>query len=306
MQESEQEKNETPIAEFLLASLKDQVESDAIEWLQLQEEKIKKSSSPSTFYISFSRSSRFFNKKILDLTLQKKEAAQKLVPGFRPHTWSHLQAARTYLMLSYSTKTSEEWVKQLQPLFETGDIGEQQALYAALSLMPYPEAMYDRAREGLRTNMTIVFDAIALDNPYPAQYFEEDAWNQMVLKAIFMQRALYRIERSDERANAELADILIDYAHERWAAGRKVMPELWRFVGPFIGPDNISDVKKAAASKDELEKEAALLACQFSNSNEAKELLDEYPKFQKELLEQNITWNDIGIAYLQDQSQEEQ
>ena len=305
MQESGRIKNDTSIAEFLLASLKEQVASDKIEWLQLQSEKIKKSHSPSTFYMAFSRASRFFSKNYVDLTLQKREAAEKLLSGFRPHTWSHLQVARTLLMLSYSTETSEEWSKQLQPLFETGDIGEQQALYAALSLMPYPAAMYARAREGLRTNMTIVFDAIALDNPYPAQYFEEDAWNQMVLKAIFLQRPLFRIERSDERANAELADILIDYVHERWAAGREVVPELWRFVGPFIGPVNISDFKKAAASKDELEKRAALLACQSTNSNEAKKLLDEYPTVKKELLEQKFDWDDIGIAHLKNQSQEE-
>ena len=55
----------------------------------------------------------------------------------------------------------------------------------------------------------------------------------MVLKALFVETTLAPIVGLDERANPELARILRDYAHERWAAGRPVSPELWRCVGPF-------------------------------------------------------------------------
>ncbi len=55
----------------------------------------------------------------------------------------------------------------------------------------------------------------------------------MVLKALFVGSALDPIIGLDDRANPELARILIDYARERWAAARPVTPELWRTVTPF-------------------------------------------------------------------------
>ena len=108
------------------------------------------------------------------------------------------------------------------------------ALYKGLYFFDNPTDFIPRTREGLRTNMTPVFDAIALENPYPARYLDEDAWNHMVLKAMFMQRPMYRIYRIEDRKNAKLADIFLDYAEERRSAHRPVSPELWRFIDGFV------------------------------------------------------------------------
>ncbi len=69
-------------------------------------------------------------------------------------------------------------------------------------------------------------------NPYPSERFAENRWNHMVLKAIFVGSPLHPIQGLDARANPPLARMLCDYAHERWAAGRPVSPELLRCVGP--------------------------------------------------------------------------
>ena len=76
----------------------------------------------------------------------------------------------------------------------------------------------------------------------------------MVLKALFVDSALAPITGLDERANPELARILIDYARERWAAGRPVTPELWRPVKPFMEDPAIkAELDRARAEGHALE-----------------------------------------------------
>jgi hypothetical protein len=86
--------------------------------------------------------------------------------------------------------------------------------------------------------MTGVFEAIALNNPYPSEVFDEAAWNDFILKAIFIGAELAPILGLQQRANAPLARMLVDYMAERQAAGRSITPELWPLVEPFLG--NIS------------------------------------------------------------------
>lgn len=283
-----------PIATILLSALSSQVEERSIVWLSQKREKIILSEKEMDFFIGFSQVSRYFKRNPLQLSEEEKAEIANINQGLELELWDQVQAARTYLLLQFPAKDATSWKSMLQKLFETGDMYELEALYAALPVMPFSKEMVGRAREGLRTNITSVFDAVALNNPYPSTYFDEDAWNQMVVKAIFMQRPLYKIQNSDQRANLALARIIIDFAHERWAAGRDVMPELWRFVGPFISEENIQDIRKVVEGGDELEQKAALLACNMSDYPEAKALLKEYPKIEEKIKSGFITWEAIG------------
>lgn len=282
---------------FLFELLKQQAETKSMEWLVLQKEKIEKEGSYLKFYMAFGQASRFFKKNLLNISEKQKDAAIALMEGFSPQTWDQLQTARSYLLLHFEEKDASNWVNALNKLFETADMHEQQSLYAALPIMPFQEEMKERAIEGLRTNISSVFDAVALNNPYPAKYFDERAWNQMVLKAIFMQRPLYQIQHADKRANPVLAKILIDFAHERWAAGRIVMPELWRFVGPFINEDNFADIQKVLQTNDPNQKKAALLACGSSNYVPAKKLLEDHSEINEAIINGEITWESIGKEF---------
>lgn len=285
------------IKTFLLEILKLNAEPKSLDWLSLQKEKIGKDSSYLKFYLAFGQASRYFKKNLLALSETQIHEAKNLVEGFSPESWDQLQTARSYLLLHFGISEASAWVNAINKLFETADMHEQQSLYAALPLLPFRKEMVERAVEGLRTNIASVFDAIALNNPYPSQYLEERAWNQMVLKAVFMQRPLYQIQGADARANPTLAKILVDFAHERWAAGRKVMPELWRFVGPYLNNQNLGDIEKVIQSSDTLERNAALLACQGSESESAKSLLKQFPEVQQAIQQGELTWEKIGMEF---------
>jgi hypothetical protein len=199
-------------------------------------------------------------------------------------------------MLSYPQE-KVAWFAAMNQLFETADMYEHQALFAALPLMPFQEDLIPRAIDGLRTNISLVFDAIALNNPFPAKYFPEANWNQMVLKAIFMQRPLYRIQGLEGRRNLALAAIARDFAHERWAAGREVMPEIWRLVAPFVNEMYLEDLKKTLATGDDLQVKAALLTLRESAFTEAKSLLESYPDQVAALDMDAIAWESIGSEF---------
>ena len=64
----------------------------------------------------------------------------------------------------------------------------------------------------------------------------------------------------DERANPKLAQMLVDFAHERWAASRLVSPELWRCVGPFADDAMLADLQRVLSTGTDVERKAAALA----------------------------------------------
>ena len=284
------------VQEYLKKALAENSGPEALVWLEEQSQKITHSTSRNAFFLAFSKASRHFKKETLSSELGAISLDESGMLPFSPSHWDSLQAARTFLLLQLpQEKTS--WMTTVQQLFETADMHEQQAMYAALPLLPFAEDLLPRAIEGCRTNMSLVFDAIALNNPYPARFFPEANWNQLVLKAIFMQRPLYLIQDLDRRCNSVLAAMATDFAHERWAAGRAVMPEVWRLLVPFIGSQYLDDLKKVLAATDVLEQKAGALAAFQSSYAPAKELLATYPLLQEACANGAYRWEDLGIEF---------
>lgn len=174
-----------------------------------------------------------------DLALEDADfaAAQRIRAGFDPHGLSIDQAARIAILLAAAGEDGAAFVRRIETLSRTADINELIAFYRGLPLYPSQGMLLDWAGEGIRSGMTPVFEAVAHASPYPRERFDEARWNQMVLKALFIGSRLAPIQGLDERANPELARMLLDYAAERRAARREISPELWRCVpaGPNRG-----------------------------------------------------------------------
>ena len=204
--------------------------NEGLTWLDNKCQLIAEGAAKRVFFTAFSAVPRYVGKKKLSLTMEQLQAAQKLRSHLHPQTWTSEGVARTLLLLALPHNSATEYLKVLEQLFTTADMGELVCLYQGLPLLPYPEQYRFRATEGVRSNMIPVFNAIALYNPYPQDYFDELAWNQMVLKALFVGSSLRHIQGLELRANPTLAQMLTDYANERLAANRTVSPELWQLV----------------------------------------------------------------------------
>jgi hypothetical protein len=223
---------------------------DQWQWLSTQVQAIAAGAPDRQVFTSFSLVSRQVGKADLALTPAQIMAAQALCPGWSPQTWSVDQAARSLLLLALPQDNPTQVAHRFEQLFTTSGLQELIALHQTLPLLPHPDRYRFWADEGVRSHMKGVFEAIALRNPYPAQHFDEAAWNQMILKALFIESELAPIVGLDDRRNPTLARMAIDYVHERWAAGRKVNPELWRLVAPFVTEAIRPDLERGLAMDD--------------------------------------------------------
>ncbi|TLP81689.1 EboA domain-containing protein [Maribacter sp. ACAM166] len=212
---------------------------------------------------------------------------------FRTHKANLLQIARIYLLSAVLEQDQEFYAPKVANIIQVADTGELETFLKYLVLLPNPEQYKQTAVEALRTNIGIIFDAISLNNPYPAKYFDDQQWNQMYLKAAFMERDLSQIEFVDKRANADLTRIISDYAHERWAATRKIDPLFWRPVSKFLNNHLLKDMTRLLNSDDAIEQKAGALCCYYSGNDTAIELLNNYPEMKQDVSSNKISWNTL-------------
>jgi hypothetical protein len=141
--------------------------------------------------------------------------------------WSAARAVRTALLIrALSIHDTGAATQLARKVFRTGDNDERVALLGSLLLLEKPEAHLDLAVDACRSHVTEVFEAIACENAYPSRLFPDENFNQMVMKAVFIEVPLDRVVGLDARRNGELSRMAKYYAQERTAAGRSVPADL--------------------------------------------------------------------------------
>ncbi len=263
------------------------------DWVRGSLDKIARGGPERDLHIFLGLAPRRLGKADLVLTPEDLAEADAARPGWSPSGWSIDGAARVLGLLSVAP--NRPFAERFKDLRRTSDVAEMIALYRGLPLYPEPKTLEFETGEGLRSNIRAVFEAIAHQNPFPRDHFDEHRWNHMILKALFVGSRLAPITGLDVRANPELARILREYAHERWAAGRPVTPELWRCVGPFA-TDHVAlaDLERALSGTAP-EAQAAALALAASPAPEAAELLQNRPEAAA-LKAGRLTWDSIAEA----------
>jgi len=285
--------NTDSCAELLKAWLARRASAETLAWLDAQLVKISTGDKRALF-VAFGVAPRKTGKDDLSLSDDEMASASETRPGWTPQQWTVDQAARTLLVLSFPADDAQAYVATLDELFRAGEVSELVALYQALPLLPHPESHVWRTTEGIRTNIKAVFCAVVHDNPYPSEQLDEERWNQMVLKCLFVGAALDPVIGLDERSNPELARMLVDFAHERWAASRDVCPELWRPVGLHADQTALADLKRALDDGTPIERQAVALALASCPQPEAKNILSAAPELVEQIQSGEITWS--GVA----------
>lgn len=284
--------------------IKEQAAPGAAAWLEEEAGALRDHFAQRPFYYAFSGVSRHFDKS-LSACLGKGVTSDEWPAGLSVHGWDEFRAARVLLLLVLAEQDEEIFRDSLVALLNSADLREQVAIYSAFSLFvsagdgdlltsEKAQWLAELARDGLRTNIVDVYDAIALDNPFPSQAFFDEAWNQMVLKALFISRPLFRIVGLDERANLTLAEALSNLAHERWAAGRWVSPELWRPCANFLTETIVEDLGRVASTDEPGQREAAALIVAADDTGRLDGLRDLVRTFLDDVESGLLTWQGLG------------
>ncbi|QDK82497.1 hypothetical protein EXU85_29375 [Spirosoma sp. KCTC 42546] len=194
----------------------------AVNYLRQQADAFHTSPQVSAFYRVFTALPRFVGKQLLEVPSDMAFALERLRPGFTVTGWTIDRLARVWWLLQLPADDQATYVSTISQLFKAAEMNELVALYSSLPVLAHPEAWKFQATEGIRNNIADVQSAIMLHNPYPADYFDEAAWNQLVMKAFFTDKDVTQITGLSERNNARLAKTLADFAAERRAAGRSL------------------------------------------------------------------------------------
>ena len=207
--------------------------------------------------------------------------------------WSVLKLARVWLLgqISDDEASYQQFVNRL---FEFADMHELEALYAALPLLDYPESWIERCKEGIRSNIGTVQEAVIEHNTFPFLYLDEESWNQLVLKAFFTGKKILNIHGLFERNNKSLADSIVDYIYERHSAKREIHPMLWILAKEHL-PARALDILMESYEQEADDTKKSILLQSLSSNRE--QLSDSFKSAHAQALEQISPIEEVLEAY---------
>jgi hypothetical protein len=220
---------------ILLAVLARHAESGSVDWLGRALPQRNQALRRPQYFGAYAGAGRRFRQLAWHLEGGDCEALRE-AGWIDPARWSPDELARAALLLAaIEALPAKEHAGLVEEAFRKGDNAERCALLKSLPLLPESQRFLKTATEACRTQVQEVFEAIACENAYPATHFPELTFNQLVLKALFLEIPLARVHQWRSRSNPELGRMVSDYEAERVAARRSV-------------PADIAEVHRAAGA----------------------------------------------------------
>jgi hypothetical protein len=219
------------VIELLHGTLARTLPPDAMAWLDGALAAQRVSVDERRLAIALGLASRKIGRADLALSDAELAAAKGLRAGWQPERWGVDEAARVALLLATWRGDEQTFAARIDRVCANAEVGELVACLKGFAIFPAAARLEPRAREGVRASMRSPFEAIACHNPYPSDYFDQAAWNQMVVKCVFVGAPIDTIVGLHERRNPELIRMLDDFAAERHAAGRPLPEAVYAYVG---------------------------------------------------------------------------
>jgi len=206
------------------------VPAEAVAWLDGEIARQRDGLDERKLGMALGLAGRKVGRRGLALTAEDVASAQRERAEWQPQFWGSDEVARVALLLATYRGDDQAFAARVDKLCKTAEITEHVSYLKGFAIFPAPAALEGRAREGVRSSSGAVFEAIACRNPYPADYFDQAAWNQMVVKCVFVGAPIDSLAGLRERRNPELLQMLRDFVAERHAAGRPLPDEVHRFI----------------------------------------------------------------------------
>jgi hypothetical protein len=247
---------------LLTAWLKQRLTAEAFAWFDTELKALQHQPEHGRWFKALGLAPRKLGKADLVPSADERHAADQLRHGLDPTDWSVDQTARICFTLAFYQADDASFAHQVSLLVDTSEINELLAIFRGFALFPHPQALEPKAREAIRSTMRPVYEAMAHRNPYPLEFFDEAAWNQMIVKAFFLDSSVWQIQGMDQRYNTDLSIMLIKLVQERWAAGRFIAPEIWRGAVPCANSEGVTVILQALGGKaSEQEMQAIAKVC---------------------------------------------
>jgi hypothetical protein len=210
--------------------LKRAVFAEAMQWLDSEIDRQRTAPDERRLGIAIGLAGRRIAHAQLSLSAAGLAVAQVLRPRWQPDTWSAEEAARVAIWLATWRGDEERFADLVDRLCATGELNEHVACLKGFAVFPAPGRLLTRARSAVRSSAQPVFEAMACHNPYPTDYFNDDAFNHMVVKCVFSGVSIAAVVGLDERRNEKLVRMMRDLVSERQSASRPVPERVHRWI----------------------------------------------------------------------------
>ena len=268
--------------QFLQELLRVRVSAEGWTWLENASATAAEPVRESALMGNYAGAGRRVGKEALALDAGEKLLAREMDDELIFDHWGADEAARALLLLSLDHLPAEEFMGIAVRAYELGDSREQTSWLRAAILLPNSERFLATAVDACRTNILSLFEAIACENPYPARYFPDANFNQLLMKCLFNGLAIARVVGLGRRLNTELSRMANDYVDEREAAGREVPSDIWLALAPHVDSEGVPRVHSYLSHEDPDHRYWAAVGLGTRPDGEGRQVLQERLRIEEQ------------------------